>query len=184
MTTNRDELLGQILVDGGALTPAALASALEERRRSRRGLGAILLRKGLVDEVEVAKALAAQLGLAYVAPPLSPEPRALEKVAPGLARASGVLPLALDGRQLTVAMADPLGTEVIDELRFRTGCHVEPVVAPPSAVDAGGARTRTAANSPSSSTASARGPSRRERASCAFWSGRPARPRSSASSTT
>ena len=134
MTATRDELLGQLLVDEGALTPAALASALEEQRRSRRGLGEILLRKGLVDEDEVARALAAQLGLAYVSPPLAPDPQALEKVPPGLARSRGVLPLALKGRQLTVAMADPLDTDVIDELRFRSGCHVEAVVAPPSAV--------------------------------------------------
>ena len=134
MTKTRDELLGQLLVDGGTLTPGALSSALDEQRRSGRGLGEILLRKGLVDEVEVAKALAAQLGLAYVTPPLAPDPRALKKVEPGLARAKGVLPLSLKGRRLTVAMADPLETEVIDELRFRSGCHVEAVVAPPSAV--------------------------------------------------
>ncbi len=134
MARTRDELLGRLLVDGGALTAGALSSALDEQRRSGRALGEILLRKGLVDEVEVAKALAAQLGLAYVAPPLAPDPRALKKVEPGLARAKGILPLSLEGRRLTVAMADPLATEVIDELRFRSGCHVEAVVAPPSAV--------------------------------------------------
>ena len=134
MTATGDELLGKLLVDGGALTASALASAREEQRRSGRGLGEILLRKGLVDEVEVARALATQLGLAYLAPPLAPDPKALKKVEPGLARAKGVLPLALKGRQLTVAMANPLDTEVIDELRFRSGCHVEVVVAPPSAV--------------------------------------------------
>ncbi len=137
MTATRDELLGKLLVDGGALTTSALSSAREEQRRSGRGLGEILLRKGLVDEVEVARAVATQLGLAYVVPPLAPDPKALKKVEPGLARAKGILPLALKGRQLTVAMANPLDTEVIDELRFRSGCHVEVVVAPPSAVAQG-----------------------------------------------
>ena len=74
MTATRDELLGTLLVDGGALTASALASAREEQRRSGRGLGEILLRKGLVDEVEVARALATQLGLAYLAPPLASDP--------------------------------------------------------------------------------------------------------------
>ena len=137
MTATRDEQLGQLLVDGGAVTAAALAGARDEQRRSGRGLGEILLRKGLVDEVQVAKALATQLGLTYASPPLAPDPRALKKVQPGLARARGVLPLTLKGRQLTVAMADPLETDVIDELRFRSGCHVEAVVAPPSAVAQG-----------------------------------------------
>ena len=137
MTTTRDELLGKLLVDGGAVTAAALAGAREEQRRSGRGLGEILLRKGLVDEVQVARALATQLGLVYVSPPLSPDPRAVEKVEAALARAKGVLPLSLEGRQLTVAMADPLETDVIDNLRFQSGCHVEAVVAPPSAVEQG-----------------------------------------------
>ena len=137
MTATRDELLGQLLVDGGAVTAAALAGARDEQRRSGRGLGEILLRKGLVDEAQLAKALATQLGLVYVSPPLSPDPRAVEKVQPALARAKGVLPLSLEGRQLTVAMADPLETDVIDNLRFQTGCHVEAVVAPPSAVAQG-----------------------------------------------
>ncbi len=137
MTATRDEQLGQLLVDGGAVTAAALAGARDEQRRSGRGLGEILLRKGLVDEVQVAKALATQLGLTYASPPFAPDPRALKRVQPGLARTRGVLPLTLKGRQLTVAMADPLETDVIDELRFRSGCHVEAVVAPPSAVAQG-----------------------------------------------
>ena len=137
MNAKRDELLGQLLVDGGTLSAAALAGARDEQRRSGRGLGEILVRKGLVDEVEVAKALATQLGLAYVAPPLTPDPLAVKKVEAGLARTRGVLPLSLEGRQLTVAMADPLETEAIDELRFRSGCHVEAVVAPPSVVAQG-----------------------------------------------
>ena len=137
MAATRDDLLGQLLVDGGAVTAAALAGAREEQRRSGRRLGEILLRKGLVDEVQVAKAVATQLGLAYVAPPLAPDPRALKKIQPRLARAKGVLPLALKGRRLTVAIADPLKADIIDELRFQSGCHVEAVVAPPSAVAQG-----------------------------------------------
>lgn len=134
MTDSRDELLGRSLVESGAVTRAALADAEEEQRRSGRRLGAVLLRKGLVDEVQVARAVATQMGLAYVAPPLSPEPAALKKIQPGLARAKGVLPLTLRGRKLTVAIGDPLEADVIDDLRFQSGCHVEAVVAPPSAV--------------------------------------------------
>lgn len=134
MTHTRDEVLGRLLVESGAVSAAALESAREEGRRSGRRIGAILLRKGLVDEVQVAKAVAAQMGLTYTSPPFSPDPAALEKVRPGFARGKGVLPLSLNGRKLTVAVGDPLETDVIDDLRFQSGCHVEAVVAPPSAV--------------------------------------------------
>lgn len=133
----RGKLLGQLLIDSGAVTPSALKDALAEQSRSGRRLGEVLQRKGIVDEADVAKALSAQLNLAYVAPPLRPEPKALAKIQPKLARAKGVLPLSVTGRRLTVAMANPLDGEAVDDLRFQSGCHVEAVAAPPSAVARG-----------------------------------------------
>ncbi len=126
--------LGDILVDRGVLAKAALRDALAEQARSGRRLGDILLRRGLVGEMHVAKALAQQLGLDFAAPPFRPDPDALARVEPSLARAKCVLPLALDGRRLKVAFADPLDAEAVDELRFQSGCHVDALAAPPSAV--------------------------------------------------
>ena len=133
----RGKLLGQLLIDAGVLTPGALRDALAEQSRSGRRLGEVLQRKGVVDEADVAKALSAQLNLAYADPPLRPESKALAKIQPKLARAKGVLPLSLKGRRLAVAMANPLDGDAVDDLRFQSGCHVEAVVAPPSAVARG-----------------------------------------------
>lgn len=130
----RAKLIGQLLMDSGVLAPAALQDALEEQERSGRRLGEVLVRKGVVDETDVAKALAAQLSVKFVAPPFRPQAKALAKVQPRLARAKGVLPLSLAGRRLKVAMADPLDGNAVDELRFQSGCHLEAVVAAPSAV--------------------------------------------------
>ena len=129
-----DDLLGRLLMDSGALTAAALAGAREEQHRSGRGLGDVLLRKGLVGEAQMAKALAAHLDLGFVAPPFQPEEQALLKIDAAIARSKRVLPLAVRGRLLTVAVADPLDAGLIDDLSFRSGCHVEAVVAPPSAL--------------------------------------------------
>ncbi len=133
----RGRLIGQLLVDAGAVTPREVETALAEQRRSGGSLGEILLRRGVVDEVEIAKALATQLGLAFALPPLHSDSKALAKIQPRLAQEKGVLPLTLEGRCLTVALANPLDTEAVDDLRFHSGCHVEAVVAPPSAVARG-----------------------------------------------
>ena len=130
----RDTILGRILVETGALTPSALKSAEEDRDRSGRRLDEVLLRKGVVDEVELARALAEQLNLGFVAPPLLPDPDALALVPADVARRKGILPLVLAGRRLTIAMANPLDTDAVDDLRFQSGCHVEAVAAPRSAV--------------------------------------------------
>lgn len=129
-----DAILGRILVETGALTPSALRNAEEDRDRSGRRLDEVLLRGGVVDEVQVARALAEQLNLGFVGPPLLPDPDALALVPAAVARGKGILPLVVAGRRLTVAMANPLDTDAVDDLRFQSGCHVEAVAAPRSAV--------------------------------------------------
>lgn len=130
----RGKLLGQLLLDSGAVTAAVLEDALSEQRHSGRRLGEVPLRKGVVGEADIAKGLAVQLNLAYAAPPFRPDPKALAKIQPALARSKGVLPLALKRRRITVAMANPLDGEAVDDVRFQSGCHVEAVVAPASEV--------------------------------------------------
>ncbi len=134
MMTGHDETLGQLLLDSGVITAEALRAAGEEHRRSGRHLGDILLRKGVVDENQLGQALAAQLDIPFLPPPLRPQPRALARIDAGLARRKRIIPLELDGRRLTVAMANALDTDTLDDLRFQSGCQVEPVVAPASEV--------------------------------------------------
>ena len=134
---NQRKLLGRILVDSELVTEKTLANALEEQSRSRQRLGEILLARGLIDEGDLARCLALQLGLSYQAPPLEASDEALSRVQPDLARSKGVLPLRLEGKTLVVAMANPLDVEAVDDLRFQSGSHIEAVVAPPSEVARG-----------------------------------------------
>lgn len=134
---NPRKLLGRILVESDLVTEKTLANALEEQSRSRLRVGEILLARGVLDERDLARCLALQLGLSYSPPPLEPTDEALRRVQPDLARSKGVLPLRLDGKRLVVAMANPLDVEAVDDLRFQSGCHIEAVVAPPSEVARG-----------------------------------------------
>ncbi len=53
-------LIGQVLVDGGFVTPGELGEALEVHARTGERLAEVLVRKGLVDPVEVQAAVAFQ----------------------------------------------------------------------------------------------------------------------------
>ena len=131
-----DDVLGDLLLNAGILARATLDSVRDEARRSGHDLRSVLLRRGLVGEARIAKLLATHLDLEVAEPPFAPDPAALERLDAALARSRGVLPLSIDGRVLRVVLADPLDAELVDDLSFRTGCHVEVLVGARAAVDA------------------------------------------------
>jgi type IV pilus assembly protein PilB len=126
--------LGQVLLALGAIDDRELNAALEEQRRTGERIGVILVRRGL-DGEHIARALARQLRLPHVASPLQPEAAALRLIDGAIAARLRVVPLALTGRTLRVAMSDPLDVAAMEDLRFRTGRRIEPVVASPSTVE-------------------------------------------------
>jgi len=127
-------VLGRLLVGAGAISEAELAAALDEQTRTRERLGEVLVRRG-ADPEQIARAMALQLRLPYLEPPLRPEPAALRLVDRVLAVRLRVLPITQDERMLRVAMADPLNSAALDDLRFQTARRVEAAVALPDAVD-------------------------------------------------
>ena len=127
--------LGRVLVEAGAVGGAELDAALAEQRATGERLGAVLIRRGL-DPERVARALASQLRLDYVAPPLRLDEAALGIVGPDFARTRGVLPLGADERRLRVAVADPLDGGLLDALRFRSGRRVDVAVTTRNAIEA------------------------------------------------
>ena len=128
------KLLGQLLLDNGTIARGALARALEEQQQTGERLGMTLVRLKACGEEDVARALARQLNLPYARPPLEAAEDALSQVGEGLARRHGLLPLSLGERTLRLAMADPLDLATADDVQFRTGLGVEPVVASRTAI--------------------------------------------------
>ena len=137
MAVYTPRILGQLLLDMGALGQQDLAHALERQRGSGRRLGSLLLAEGMVEEEALARALATQLGLPFQPAPIPHDPEATALVQPELARARSVLPFAVDSRRLTMAMSDPLDLNTVDDVRFQSGKSVEAVVATESAVSEG-----------------------------------------------
>lgn len=125
--------LGEILVRGGVIDAHTLQAALAEAASTGGRVGEILVARGDCTEEAILEALAGQLGVEVA--PLSTTvmvpARVLRLVPAELARERLVLPLFLDAAAgvLEVAMADPADDELLDELRFRTGHRIRPLVA-------------------------------------------------------
>lgn len=129
------ERLGEMLVRAGLITDEQLDSALLAQQRDGGKIGQILVRELLVTEDQIAATLADQKGLAHVTLAGADIDRAVALMLPlGMVRRRGVIPIKVEGDVLTLAMADPLDVEAIDEAELRTGLTVEPVVAAASQV--------------------------------------------------
>ncbi len=60
---------------------------------------------------------------------VSPEEAALEKVPPSFANRNKIVPLRLEGKVLTIAMADVQDVMLIDEIEFLTECDIKTAIA-------------------------------------------------------
>ncbi|MGW8267443.1 MAG: GspE/PulE family protein, partial [Longimicrobiales bacterium] len=130
----RPKILGQLLLETGAITESELESALARQLGSGRRIGELLVEDGHTDEESVARCLSIQLGLPYQPPPLRGDRAALRLVRPELARRGCVLPLSLTPRTISLAMADPLDINILDDVQFQSGRRAEPLVSSITAV--------------------------------------------------
>lgn len=106
-------------------TMTAAIAKVGERRAERE-----LLATGKLDSVDLAKALAFTQSLRFVDLLETPvDQRAVAKLAPDLARRHYVLPIALEGHEMTLAMVDPDDVIALDDVAGSTGLTVVPVVA-------------------------------------------------------
>jgi type IV pilus assembly protein PilB len=121
--------LGETLVQAGLLSEEDLRTALAEHKRTGERLGIVLVRLNMATEHQIAKTLAHQLGFPYVSLLDNPPDPAVAPLIPkDLAIKRGCIAWRLEKNVLTVAMADPLLFNLVQDLGFRTGYRIKQVV--------------------------------------------------------
>ncbi|OHB29023.1 MAG: secretion system protein E [Desulfuromonadaceae bacterium GWC2_58_13] len=127
-------ILGTILTKAGQVTGPDFDNARKSRQQGEFIIDT-LVRLGLTTEAKVIRALQHQLRLESVdlrETPIAPEvARFLPR---DLCEKSRIIPIKLEGRQLTLAMADPSDIYKIDNLALMTGFKVIPVIASSSEI--------------------------------------------------
>ncbi|MBX5448245.1 MAG: Flp pilus assembly complex ATPase component TadA, partial [Acidothermus cellulolyticus] len=122
--------LGDILLEGGLVTPEQLAAAYAEHQRNGRSLGRVLVDQGILTEAQLVAALATQIGLRFVdLTDVAIDGSAVSRVPEAVCRRYTALPIGYEDGKLVVAMADPANVFAIDDIRSITGLDVKPVVA-------------------------------------------------------
>ncbi len=123
--------LGELLIKKDMLTKAQLEEALQAQVIFGGKLGTILIEMGLISEGALAENLAQLLSIPCAQPGQMQDISAdvIKIISPELAEKHKVIPVAVNGKKLTLAMADPHNLKSIDEISFRTGYIVKPVLA-------------------------------------------------------
>ncbi len=131
-----DRRLGAILVEAGVLDESLLREALRQQRREKRALGRILVETHKLSENLLVQALSMQLNIPVVdLDHIESAPEAVAKLPLELARKHELVPFALQGKKLSVAMADPTDKKMIDQLQIQLAVGLVPHIAGPTAID-------------------------------------------------
>ncbi len=122
--------LGDLLVRERQISAEQLTHALALQRNTNLGFLPALEKTGAIAGGAVAGFFCRQYGISAINLPIvEPDSSVLALVPAEIARRHEILPLSKVGTCLTLAMADPTDVSAMDEVKFRTGLNIEPVVA-------------------------------------------------------
>lgn len=114
--------LGELLVQRGLLNEDNLAQALAYQKSSGSRLGEVLTAMGWITEENLGKTLADQYGYEFTdLDGFEPDHDALQAVSGRWSLANLVLPMRIVDDRLEVAIADPVDVETTDDLRSKVG---------------------------------------------------------------
>ncbi len=127
--------LGELLLREKIITVEQLRAALEFQKKNSLPVGTSLIQLGYINEEEIAQALSRQLGYPYIdLDQFEVYPEVINLIPADVAKKYLVMPIHRIRSFLTLAMVDPTDLEVIEDVRFRTGLSIQPVIASESGV--------------------------------------------------
>ena len=127
--------LGELLLRERRVTPTQLQEALTYQRANGGRLGSSLVKLGYLTEDDISKLLSRQYGVPAVDLKDVAFDSTLVRLIPAETAAKyNVIPISKAGNTLTLAMTDPTNVFAMDDIKFRTGLNVEPVIASETAI--------------------------------------------------
>ncbi len=123
--------LGEILLEQGLIDDLQLKSALAEQKEWGGRIGSIIIKKGFVSEKDIITILEKQLG--YPCFSLEgiekPSDEVLDLIKVDTAKKYCIFPLRLEGRTIVIAISDPTDLKTLDEISFKVGFRIKPLLA-------------------------------------------------------
>jgi type IV pilus assembly protein PilB len=124
--------LSDFLLAEGLITAAQFTTVLAEQKKTNEKLATVVVRLGLMTEEQMMHAQSLHYRIPSVNFPDSIPAEILRMVPAAIARKHEVLPIGRSAGALTLAMVDPTNLSAVDDVAFRTGMRVFPVICLPS----------------------------------------------------
>lgn len=122
--------IGELLVSEGLLTRKQLEEALKSQVIFGGRLGTNLVEMGIVEEQDLLRTLSKQLEIPFVSSEqlMAVPPEVIKLIPKEMAEEYKIIPMSLEKKRLSAAMADPSDLSAIDAISFITGYIILPVV--------------------------------------------------------
>jgi type IV pilus assembly protein PilB len=122
--------LGQLLLKANIITDEQLKKAQGEQKLRGRNLSSILIEMGFLTEGDLLTFLNKRYGLPSInLSDIELDSKLVGLVGPDFMQKNQVVPVRRSGSTLYLAIVDPFNVTVIDDIKFRTGYHIEALVA-------------------------------------------------------
>lgn len=121
--------LGDLLLEKGVLKKEQLEKALKIQKEKGGLLGTILVGLGYAKEEEIAQAITIQYGFPYL--PLASyeiDRNLIDIIPENVARQYCLIGIDKIGDTLTIAMANPLNLQAVEDIELMTGCKAQTFV--------------------------------------------------------
>ena len=119
--------LGELLIERGVIIRAQLDAALDHQKEHKGVLiGEALIALGYATEEDIAQALTCQYGFPYL--PLANyeiDPEVVASVPGNICVQFCLIPIDKVGNNITLAMANPLNVQAIENIELLSGCTVQ-----------------------------------------------------------
>ncbi len=118
------------LIKKGIVSKQQFESAREESKNKGLSINKVLISKGIVKEKDIANVISERLGIPFM--DLSDyliDATVIKLIPESIAQRYKLMPLFKIGQTLTVAMADPQDINAMDQVRLKSGCEIDAVLA-------------------------------------------------------
>lgn len=127
--------IGELLIETNIITKDQLNEALkvQEADEENKFIGDILIQLGYITEKQLMKTLEYSFKLPFYDLSTMEIPQELSQIlSPDLAKKHIIVPIAKDGKLLTVAVTDPMNYEALDDVKLFTKMQIKLVLATPT----------------------------------------------------